>query len=243
MRAGTMNIALILAGGRGSRLGCDTPKQYVEAAGKPLIAYCLKVFEEHVSVDAIQIVAEENWHFFIEAWAGDKLKGFSKPGYNMQLSILNGLKDILKYAEESDIVIIHDAARPMVSAGLVSACIQACHFHDGCIPVLPVRDTVYMGDGKRITALLDRESVCAGQAPEAFRLGMYYRANLRLLPDEILKINGSTEPAILAGMDVALIEGEEKNFKITTAAELERFKRFLEEQKLESIRIEKHRRI
>ena len=238
-----MNIALILAGGFGNRLGNDIPKQYVEVAGKPLIAYCLSVFEKHLSIDAIQIVAAEDWHFFIEAWTGSKLKGFSKPGYNRQLSILNGLKDILKYATKSDVVVIHDAARPLVSTELISSCIKACQFHDGVIPVLPVKDTMYMGNGRQITALLNRRFIYAGQAPEAFRLGSYYEANLQLLPEKILKINGSTEPAILAGLDVALIDGDEKNFKITTAVELEEFKRSVGRFSHESMCIEKRRGI
>lgn len=67
----------------------------------------------------------------------------------------------------------------------------------------------------------------AGQAPEAFRAGPYYRANERLLPDKILQINGSTEPAVLAGLDIACVAGEERNFKITTREDLARFEQIL----------------
>ena len=69
----------------------------------------------------------------------------------------------------------------------------------------------------------------ASAAAEAFLFGKYYKANVRLLPDEIMKINGSTEPAIMAGMNVAMISGDEKNFKITTMQDLERFQRLIEE--------------
>lgn len=69
--------------------------------------------------------------------------------------------------------------------------------------------------------------VYAGQAPEGFVFGKYFEANRRLMPDEILKINGSTEPAILAGMDIAMVPGAERNFKITTAADLERFEQIV----------------
>ena len=87
-----------------------------------------------------------------------------------------------------------------------------------------MKDTVYLGDGRQITSLLEREKVYAGQAPEAFVLGKYYEANKSLIPDKIEQINGSTEPAILAGMDIAMIPGDEGNFKITTQADLERFR-------------------
>lgn len=223
-----MNIALILAGGSGVRLGADVPKQYIEVKGKTVITYCLEVFGAHPSVDAIQIVAHEEWRERISKQMTktilDKFMGFSAPGSNRQYSIFHGLRDIVQYAKKTDVVIVHDAARPLVSASLLTSCVNMCKEHDGVLPVLPMKDTVYLGDGRQITSLLEREKVYAGQAPEAFVLGKYYEANERLLPDRIGQINGSTEPAIMAGMDIAMIPGEEGNFKITTQADLERFK-------------------
>lgn len=108
-------------------------------------------------------------------------------------------------------------------------CLDAAEEHDGVIPVIPMKDTVYSStDGKQITALLDRSKIYAGQAPEVFKLGVYYAVNIRLLPDRILNINGSTEPAVMAGLDVAMIPGDEGNFKITTRADLERFQKIVE---------------
>lgn len=227
-----MNIALILAGGTGTRLGSDIPKQYMTAGGKMIITYCHHVFGCHPQIDAIQIVAHEQWHNKIcrqmPPNTGRKFKGFSGPGTNRQRSIYHGLQDIMRYARKSDTVIVHDAARPLVSADMLSACVEACREHDGVVPVLPMKDTVYLGDGRKITALLDRGQVYAGQAPEAFLLGKYYEANRRLMPDRIDRINGSTEPAVMAGMDIAMIPGDEGNFKITTQVDLARFKLLLE---------------
>ncbi len=226
-----MNIALILAGGTGMRLGSDIPKQYIHVKGKMVISYCLEIFGTHPQIDAIQIVAHPEWEKRIQEQmpreAVSKLKGFSAPGENRQYSIFNGLQDIIQYAGETDIVIIHDAARPLVSASMLSDCVNVCRKHDGAIPVLPMKDTVYLGDGSKITSLLEREKVYAGQAPEAFVLGKYYDANKRLIPDKIKKINGSTEPAIMAGMDIAMIPGDEGNFKITTQMDLDRFQTLL----------------
>jgi 2-C-methyl-D-erythritol 4-phosphate cytidylyltransferase len=217
--------ALILAGGIGTRLDLDIPKQYIEVEGKPVISYCVDVFSRHAQIDFIQIVADEMWHDFITANIfTDKFKGFSKPGKNRQLSIYNGLCDIKKYASDDDVVIIHDAARPLVSEMLIYNCITAIEHHDGVLPVLPMKDTVYYSEnGNSIASLLDRGKIFAGQAPESFKLGKYYEANEALLPDKILSINGSTEPAIMAGLDIAMIPGDENNFKITTKADLERF--------------------
>lgn len=224
-----MNIALILAGGSGSRMGLDIPKQYLEVCGRLVIEYSLSTFAENVQIDAIQIVAEDGWRDLIRECldrtdVDHKCKGFSAPGINRQLSILNGLEDISRYAPPESAVIIHDAARPRVSRELIERSLAALAGHDGVLPVLPMKDTVYYSaTGQKVEQLLKRECIYAGQAPETFYLGTYLKANCALLPDEILKINGSTEPAILAGLDIAMIPGEEQNYKITTVTDMRRF--------------------
>jgi 2-C-methyl-D-erythritol 4-phosphate cytidylyltransferase len=168
-------------------------------------------------------------------WLGEadinrKFKGFSMPGENRQLSIYNGICDIMEYAGGDDYVFIHDAARPFLSGNMVTECVTSVNGHDGVVPVLPMKDTVYLSDnGRVISTLLKREAVFAGQAPELFVLGKYIEANRRLLPNDILKINGSTEPAVMAGMDIAMIPGDEGNFKITTKADLERMRTVVHE--------------
>lgn len=240
-----MVIALILSGGTGKRMGTDIPKQYIKVNGRPVISWCMECLATHPKIDAIQIVAEEMWRDTISGCIKcmgetsdceeftdkfkNKFKGFSSPGKNRQLSILSGLEDIRSYAADSDYVLVHDAARPLLSAHTITDCLNAVTGHDGVIPVLPMKDTVYLSEnGKTITSLLNRSQIYAGQAPELFVLGKYYGANKRLMPDEIMKINGSTEPAVLAGMDVAMIPGDEGNFKITTKADLERFEKMIE---------------
>ena len=270
-----MNIALVLSGGMGTRLGSDIPKQYIKVNNKMIISYCLETLFNNDNIDYIQIVADKIWHGEIkqelsriydvghmqtgqqESTASSKFnskfKGFSEPGANRQLSIYNGLSDIKKYAADDSFVLIHDAARPLLKNELIDACFEAvegkCNSDcgrsnndgygskdenghtldvalsfDGVLPVLPMKDTVYMSeDGNGISSLLDRSKLYAGQAPELFLLGKYYEANKALLPDKILTINGSTEPAIMAGMNIAMIPGDEDNFKITTKTDLERF--------------------
>lgn len=231
-----MNIALILSGGTGTRLGAGIPKQYMEICGRSIISYCIERLAAHGGIDALQIVADKMWRRFImenmEQAAGmavpEKFRGFSEPGKTRQLSVLNGLDDLMKYADSTDYVLIHDAARPLLSERLVTECLNAVRGHDGVVPVLPMKDTLYAStDGKHVTSLLKRNEIFAGQAPEVFVLGKYYEANRRLMPEEIFKINGSTEPAIMAGMDIIMIPGEENNFKITTKADLERLKDYI----------------
>lgn len=226
-----MTVALILSGGSGVRLGADIPKQYIEVNDRPIISYCIERLSRHGEIGAIQIVAAQEWHDLI--WScletydvNSKFRGFSPPGENRQLSIYHGLADIREYAEDSDVVLIHDAARPLLSEQMITDCAAAMEGHDGVMPVLPMKDTVYRSvDGKTVSELLERTEIYAGQAPEAFRIGLYYEANRRLCPDQIRQINGSTEPAIMAGMNIAMIPGDEGNLKITTPGDLERFRR------------------
>ncbi len=229
-----MTIALVLSGGIGARVGGNIPKQYINAGGRMIITYCLEMFADHPKVDGIWIVAapdhrediiNECRRCGIDEGA---IKGFSTPGNTRQLSILNGLRDIDAYTRpsqaEDPVVIIHDAARPNLKADFLDRCLDAIEGYDGVMPAIPMKDTVYQSlDGKSIDALLDRSVIYAGQAPELYRLGTYLKACERLAPDEILKINGSTEPAVLAGLKVAMIPGDESNYKVTTKEDLERF--------------------
>ena len=181
-----MVTALLLSGGTGMRMGVETPKQYIEVNGKPIIAYGLQTLLSHEGIDAVQIVADAMWretilncmehlrsggHDSISPEKKDrgieKFRGFSAPGKTRQLSILNGLEDIGRYAADADYVLIHDAARPLVSAAMLTECLAAAAEHEGALPVLPMKDTVYFSeDGTSVASLLDRSRIFAGQAPE-----------------------------------------------------------------------------
>lgn len=240
-----MNTALLLSGGVGSRIHTDIPKQYICIKGKMVITYALKALCESPLIDAIEIVAEHRWREVILADAQNagidvrKISGFVCPGPNRQSSVMNGLIEIIRSkhdikkkadtAGEGDTVLIHDAARPFLRQELIQSCYEALDRHDGVMPVLPMKDTVYLSrDGVRIGELLERSRIYAGQAPELFVLEKYYLANKALLPDRIMDINGSTEPAVIAGMDIVMVQGDEYNFKITTEADLRRFRECME---------------
>ena len=238
-----MMTAILLSGGTGTRLGSEIPKQYIEVNGKPIISYCMETLSKSAAIDKIVIVASSEWQQRIIEWLAeadikDKFCGFAKAGDNRQLSIYNGLRLIKEElfhgaaADDEDYVFIHDAARPLLTEADIAAYVSAAQGHDGVLPVLPMKDTVYLSrDGKKVSSLLKRQEVFAGQAPEIFRFETYLKANERLITSsEILNINGSTEPAILAGMDIAMVPGNEGNFKITTAEDLERFRLIISEQ-------------
>jgi 2-C-methyl-D-erythritol 4-phosphate cytidylyltransferase len=237
-----VNFALILSGGTGSRLkGIDIPKQYYKVCGRMVISYCMETLEQTDAADAYLVVAAEEWREAVlqeirvgskgNPSLGAKFRGFAEPGENRQMSILNGLRAFSQMAGEEDLILVLDAARPLTSAGLLERCVAAAERADGAMPALKMKDTVYYStDGKQIDALLERDKLLAGQAPEAFRYGAYLRANEALTKEELLQINGSSEPAVKAGLSIALVDGEETNFKITTAEDLRRFEKMMEER-------------
>lgn len=225
-----MNIALILSGGTGERMGTPIPKQYIRVDGRPLISYVLDTFDAHELIDRIQIVADKDWHDLISQYAGKKLAGFSEPGVNRQYSILNGLADILTYADPEDYVIIHDAARPLVKSVTITEILKTLKHHEAVTPILPLKDTVYQYEDGVFTGTAERAKLAAGQAPEGFLLGRYYEATRSLLPERILHITGSLQAALEAGMDAVPIPGDEGNFKITTMADLDKFRQIIQQR-------------
>lgn len=224
-----MNIAIILAGGVGSRMkAIDRPKQYIEVKGRPIINYCLKTFEHHKEIDEIYIVADESWQDYIKEWLEKdkitKFKGFAPAGKSRQHSIYNGLIACENSAGEDDIVIIHDAARPFVTEEIIGECIIGATELAGAMPVITIKDTVYRSkDGKSIASLLERSELFAGQAPESFRYGTYRSIHDKATDEELMNTRGSSEIAYKNGMEIRLFPGAEKNFKITTMEDLTNF--------------------
>ena len=223
--------AILLSGGTGTRLGEDIPKQYLKVNDRMIIEYSIETLTRCREVESMVIVADEKWH---EAIADVLSKyddrhifsGFALPGETRQWSIYNGLLRLKGQANADDSVLIHDAARPKLKEALINNMSNALTGYDGVLPVLPMKDTVYKVDETgRIAALLERKEIMAGQAPELFLYGKYLKANEKMIEEGRMgSINGSTEPAFLAGMDIVTIPGDEDNYKITTKKDLERFR-------------------
>ena len=230
-----MTFAIILSGGTGTRMGLDFPKQYLEFRGKPVIGYSLSTFDRHPLIDRIVIVADRQWLGEIDKWLDDlgikKFARYADAGETRQYSIINGLKEIDRLGG-ADKVIIHDAARPLVSTELITSCLENLDGCDGVMPALPAKDTFYLLDEHGMASkLLPRSLLAAGQAPEAFVYERYFAANMSLSRDEILKINGSSELALKCGMAVKTVHGDERNIKITTPNDLMLLDAYMEDEK------------
>ena len=231
-----MNIAIILSGGVGSRMNLDIPKQYVQVNHQPIINYCLKTFLDNSLTDTIIIGVADEWKAFVQEHV-EKLHPhkpiyYAQPGETRQYSIFNALKTAKACGcADDDLVIIHDAARPLVSQALINACYEGCQEADGVMPVIPVKDTTYLSeDGKHIQQLLNRSHLWGGQAPEAFRFGKYLHVHETMPRADLLKINGSTEIAFKAGLNCQMVTGDPMNFKITTPEDLSNFQAIINQQ-------------
>ena len=132
------NIGLLIAGGAGNRMHQDIPKQFLTVNERPVIVYTLEAFEKHPEIDAIGVVCIEGWEQVLMAYARQfnisKLKWVVPGGENGQASIRNGVFELKKHCAADDLVLIHDAIRPMVSAEIISDCIRVAPFTEMRLP-------------------------------------------------------------------------------------------------------------
>jgi 2-C-methyl-D-erythritol 4-phosphate cytidylyltransferase len=217
-----LNAAIILAGGKGERLNSETPKQFIKICDKAIVNYVLETFENCAEVDIICVVIADEYRHILR---GNYT--FAEPGMSRQHSIYNGLLALRKYSPEY--VIIHDAARPLVTKNDIINCIKASKRYDGATPMLPVTDTIYHStNGKTIEKALNRDELFAGQTPECYDFKKYLAIHKNLSDNELLNTRGSSEIAVQNNLQIALCVGNPNNFKITTNADLERFRGIIE---------------
>lgn len=233
-----MNTVIILAGGTGTRMHMenDVPKQYLAIKEKAIIEYCLAAFNEHCEIEKIVIAADNVWHSKIEEWLEKdniyKFAGFSEPGKTRQQTIYNGLCYCETFMNNEDLILIHDAARPYITRKIITDCIHISKEYDGAMPVIKMKNTVYQSvNGTEITGLLNREEIYAGQTPESFLFGKYIQAFRNTSIEALDNMKGSSEVAYKNGMRIEVVEGDERNIKITVPEDLELFCFYLGEQK------------
>ena len=211
-----MRIAAILvAAGSGSRFGAETPKQYLLLAGKPVIRHAVEALAAHASL--LQLVGDAT---SIEAaLAGIDHLPPVPGGTTRQESVCAGLEALAPHAP--DIVLVHDAARPLIPTGTIPALLDALRDAPGAIPALPVADTLKRANHGRITATVPRDGLFRAQTPQAFHFDA-------LLSAHRAGIKGATDDASLleaAGLLVAIVPGAEDNIKLTYPEDLIRLER------------------
>jgi len=210
------NAAIIVAAGRGKRVGGEIPKQYLEVGGVPILRHTVDVFRKHSGIDYIQIIINPDDQKLYEAAVGDL--DLPKPIYGgdtRQKSVLNGLEAIGDQMPEY--VFIHDAARPFLDHSIINNLIKVVDVSGAVIPALKVTDTIKYMDTDKIDSTLNRNYLYRAQTPQAFRYKAIFMAHRRF---EIENMTDDSAIAEKSGLQVRIIEGSEKNFKITTSEDL-----------------------
>ncbi|GAC41049.1 2-C-methyl-D-erythritol 4-phosphate cytidylyltransferase [Paenibacillus popilliae] len=213
---------VIVAAGRGSRMGAAESKQYLPLEGKPVIIHTLERFQTVQACDAIVWVASPEDTARCAAWQEeyglDKIRVIVPGGTERQHSVYTGLQAVRELG--LDYVLIHDGVRPFVETGSIEVCFRAAREHGAAVLAVPVKDTIKQVNGGVITATPDRRSLWAIQTPQAFRLVDVMAAHEQAAADGFI----GTDDAMLmerAGMQVRIVEGEYTNVKLTTPDDLE----------------------
>lgn len=231
------NIVLIIAGGVGARMGQDIPKQFINVYDKPVIVYTLEAFQKHPSIDAIEVVCLDGWHDVLWAYAKQfgiaKLENIVSGGKNGQDSIRNGLYDIAsRHNGSDDIVLVHDAIRPMVSNDIISDNIRVCRQYGNAITVVPCTAAMLKTfDSLSTEEQVPRDNLKITQTPQAFFLQDIIAAHKEALKKGITNSVASCTMYIELGRKLYMSAGSEKNLKLTTAEDIEIFKALLNAKK------------
>lgn len=231
------NIVLIIAGGVGARMGQDIPKQFINVYDKPVIVYTLEAFQKHPSIDAIEVVCLDGWHDVLWAYAKQfgiaKLENIVSGGKNGQDSIRNGLYDIAsRHNGSDDIVLVHDAIRPMVSNDIISDNIRVCRQYGNAITVVPCTAAMLKTfDSLSTEEQVPRDNLKITQTPQAFFLQDIIAAHKEALEKGITNSVASCTMYIELGRKLYMSAGSEKNLKLTTAEDIEIFKALLNAKK------------
>jgi 2-C-methyl-D-erythritol 4-phosphate cytidylyltransferase/2-C-methyl-D-erythritol 2,4-cyclodiphosphate synthase len=212
------NAAVIVAAGRGLRAGGGVPKQWRDLGGRTVAEWTVSAFRAHPRIDRIVLVLHPDDMGRADLFAG---VGAVAGGATRRESVLAGLAALDGAGVAR--VLIHDVARPLVSAGIIDAVLDALDHVGGAAPALPVTDALWRGEGARVTGTASREGLFRAQTPQGFSFDAILAAH-RAHPGDAAD---DVEVARAAGMAVAIVPGEERNLKITTADDFARAETFL----------------
>lgn len=230
-------VALIIAGGVGARMGQDIPKQFINVHDKPVIVYTLEAFQRHPDIDAIEVVCLDGWHEVLKAYARQfgisKLENIVSGGKNGQESIRNGIFDINKrYNSDNDIVLIHDAIRPMVSDDVIDDNIRVCRKYGNAITVVPCTAAMLKTyDSLSTVEQVPRDNLKITQTPQAFYIKDIVEAHNEAIRKGITNSVASCTMYIELGRKLYMSRGSEKNLKLTTSEDIDIFKALLSAKK------------
>ena len=239
-----MNIAVILAGGSGNRVGAAIPKQFIDVLGKPILAYTLEAFEEHSLIDAVLVVCIKPYIDYVwkmkDKYQLTKLSWITEGGDTFQASVLNGIKFLENKIEKEDIVLVHFGASPFVSNEIITDAIRVCEKKGNAISATDYY--VLSGEKKKKTSVsdpenfseeyIDRETIAVMNSPHAFKFGYISDLYNRAIKSGIIEtVEPHTTTLMYAmGEKIYFSYGNQSNIKITRKEDIALFEGYLLEK-------------
>ena len=231
-----MNIAIVIAGGVGSRMGLDIPKQFVKVDGKTVLEYTLEGFQNHPLVDAIEVVCIKGWEDVLmkeaRAYGITKLKWVVEGGSSCQESIRNGVYHLKDICSPDDIAVIHDGIRPLVDEAVLTDVMETALKFGNAVTSLPYNEQIFVvnaEDPATTTEYIPRETLRRVSTPQAYRYGLL-ESKYREAFEKGIGIYGSSYTNTMMvelGVRLHFAAGSDKNIKLTTPDDLAIFKGYL----------------
>ena len=229
-----MTIAIIIAGGSGTRMGFETPKQFLEVDRKPVLVYTLESFQRHADIDAIEVVCIDGWQDRLRKYGIhygiSKLRWIATGGNSAQESIRNGLEFIHGTCGADDLVVVHDGIRPLVDEFVLSDVIRVCRLHGNAVTALPYNEQIFVAsDAESTTAYVPRETIRRVSTPQAYHYGELADAYRKAFETGVGIGPSSYANTMMVDLGYRLwfAAGSDKNIKLTTKDDLELFKGYL----------------
>lgn len=224
-----MNVALILAAGVDPEFRMDIPKQFVVVENRPLIVYTLQVFQEHPEIDRIIVSCLSGWQEMVRAYAKQfditKLTDIVKGGIDAQESSWKGIERMREQCRMDDVVIVHDAIRPLVTEDLISDSIRVCRERGMGVAAVNSMDTIMLTqDGKTGRESISRYDFRRIQTPQAYRLDYLIEMHQRAAEREMQHSVDNNSMIAKLGETIHFSKGSDFNIKINTVEDVEMFK-------------------
>ena len=239
-RKDNMNIAVIIAGGSGHRMGQDIPKQFINVYDKPVLIYTLEGFQEHPQIDAIEVVCIDGWHDVLRAYAKQfnitKLKWIVSGGASGQESIRNGVFHLEGKVSDDDIIVIHDGIRPLVDASVLTDVLLKAKEFGNAVTSMPYNEQIFIvdkDDETTTTQYIPREMLRRVSTPQAYRFDILDKRYHEAFEKKIGIYGSSYTNTMMVelGETLHFASGSDKNIKLTTKDDLELFKAYLKADK------------
>ena len=228
-----MNVPIILAGGVGSRVGADRPKQFIEIFGKPILVYTIELFQNHPEIDAIEVVCIKSHIDYLKSLVNeyglDKVKWITEGGKDFQHSVINGVNNLKDQLNEDDVVLVHYGASPFTTPDIITDAIRVAKEKGNSSPAISSPLLLGSNDGDKSLNWIDRDHVMILNSPQCFKFGYVVQLFEEAIENDLIdKVEPHTTTLMyFMNREIYLSKSNQLNIKITTKEDLDLFKGYI----------------